>query len=723
MHNFFLNATKEKVSYFENIFDDLIMSERVISVDCPLAGESFEAMAQKLGEIIDKYDNVDSNFNIIMYCDVTENPLYQTVSLDKTDYRDRRVFVCQEVYRELVALLFYEKIYLPLKESGRMPNNVMLCVDEEDIEADSLVKVSLHEYLLPMIGARPQTEIEALWDEKKNSGLPAQECAKEFESELMALNSDELIRGVRSCVRPFIRQFCLELASGTDPERAWKQFVKDVETRYESITKSITVVELKNNQAALKNNRKMKAERDLKLNSLLNRSFSEGSSYRSAQAYLDGIDLQSVIEFLDKKQKQIEAELTGIPTNVNSFVKLKLAPVLDAFANRRFAMDISGHPAYKLLAKNAEETDQEERQNINDGKAISNALRKQIIVDDTIKTEPLVSNYEYFDSSGLEAFDEEIEVEDYENGAIRLRGHHLSYLRNLKMHLTDILSHYAGRSEQYVQELLPKRKLRSPGTIRRGSDNTVLATYADPLSRVIENRKIEILKEQGDNAYETSLKRYLEFCAEEKVTLSDLKEESDWFINRMNEITESLKSIKKVGIGTTVGATVLFAPLVVMGGSVIFSNPLSVVVALASMLLPGALVAAALKPLKRKQLNKRKDVIDKYIERSEKALESNKEAVDQYEDLLSFYIPSVRFSYDYKQDVEFYRECCASAEAKLNHHKAKMRERLETIGNIMEDLEVRPDPAVIAGSGAPEYRLPFCVGDKNRAFYSILMES
>ena len=97
--------------------------------------------------------------------------------------------------------------------------------------------------------------------------------------------------------------------------------------------------------------------------------------------------------------------------------------------------------------------------------------------------------------------------------------------------------------------------------------------------------------------------------------------------------------------------------------------------------------------------------------------------MEQFEDLLSFYIPSVRFSYDYKQDVEFYRECCASAEAKLNHHKAKMRERLETIGNIMEDLEVKPDPAVTADNGVPEYRLPFCVGDKNRAFYSVLMES
>ena len=98
-----------------------------------------------------------------------------------------------------------------------------------------------------------------------------------------------------------------------------------------------------------------------------------------------------------------------------------------------------------------------------------------------------------------------------------------------------------------------------------------------------------------------------------------------------------------------------------------------------------------------------------------------------FEDLLATVIPSLRYVYEYKRDIDFYFECCDMAEAKRKHHENKMLERIETLNNIIEDLECKcesDDYNNVSYNGIfnfeIDYNMPYCVGEKNKAFYSII---
>lgn len=95
------------------------------------------------------------------------------------------------------------------------------------------------------------------------------------------------------------------------------------------------------------------------------------------------------------------------------------------------------------------------------------------------------------------------------------------------------------------------------------------------------------------------------------------------------------------------------------------------------------------------------------------------------------YAPKLRYVYEYKIDVDFYEECCKLARAKIEHHKKKLHDRVETIGNIIEDLEVdvsatesqntKPNAADKNGKSEESsisYAESFCTG-KNADFYAI----
>ena len=94
--------------------------------------------------------------------------------------------------------------------------------------------------------------------------------------------------------------------------------------------------------------------------------------------------------------------------------------------------------------------------------------------------------------------------------------------------------------------------------------------------------------------------------------------------------------------------------------------------------------------------------------------------------MLSGYIPSLRWIYEYKVDVEFYEDCCKIARAKLQHHSQKLERRAETVRNIIQDLVDNSgrnggDNADPFGTAIDtiDYGLSFCSGENNRSFYSV----
>ena len=82
---------------------------------------------------------------------------------------------------------------------------------------------------------------------------------------------------------------------------------------------------------------------------------------------------------------------------------------------------------------------------------------------------------------------------------------------------------------------------------------------------------------------------------------------------------------------------------------------------------------------------------------------------------------------EYKLDVDFFADCCAHARSKLNHHLAKLRERVKAINDIIGDLEYNdPTDSEVRKLQKEDIKenidfdVSYCSSEKNIAFYTVI---
>ncbi len=336
----------------------------------------------------------------------------------------------------------------------------------------------------------------------------------------------------------------------------------------------------------------------------------------------------------------------------------------------------------------------------------------------------------------------------YDADAMQIRQNHTDYLENLSRHLNSIHSHYASNSEGNKPAILKKRIYESESFFadekqQRERRYAVKATESPEQSRKYgahgQKESAESQNSSGDkyaletedemnvqnlaqNAYNTVQQEYLQFCAGRTVALSDIDEQCSWFKTRLEQIQKSLEKIGTVGLGLFLAMIVVFLPFVLVQWTAITENALTVAVAAGSFAIPLVILYVIYTVVSLRQKREFEKAWKEFKEKSRQALEDNAEAVKQYDRLLSALIPSLRWVYEYKLDVEQYIDCCRLAKAKRKHHEDKLFERSEAVGNLLEDLEYdakrknRPnvDKKLI------DYSKAYSVGDKNTKLYSVL---
>lgn len=332
----------------------------------------------------------------------------------------------------------------------------------------------------------------------------------------------------------------------------------------------------------------------------------------------------------------------------------------------------------------------------------------------------------------------------YERDALSIRQNHTEYLEKLKKHLNGIHSHYAGRSLGDKPAILKKRVYEKESFFADENKERVRRYAVKPMDSktlgrapqkesarsggafaeryVRESEDEENVRDLAQNSYNTVQQEYLRFCAGRSVALTDIDEQCSWFLTRLEQIKESLKKIGTVGIGLFFAMLVVFLPFVLVQWTAITENALTVAVAAGSFVLPLAILYVIYTVISLRQKQEFEKAWKEFKEKSRQALEDNAEAVKQYDRLLSALIPSLRWVYEYKLDVEQYVNCCRLAKAKRKHHEDKLLERSETVGNLLEDLEYGAEkisrPTVDKKS--IDYGKAFSVGDKNTKLYSVL---
>lgn len=739
MHTFFINTSKKELSGCDILFDIHFENKTLVSMDCPMADwydkdKGYLSCVRKMSDMIDGYVELNNAFNLIIYIDLPEYKAYS--SIERDEFHDMERDECCAAMHVLFTHVISETILKELSDYGRRPNDLLIMFGQEkkfitfSVPSDDPRRHAVMKKVFELIGLPGAEKIESIAKETERSDEADKVSA--FKERVLKECREELVPALRSGYESLIDLWCDEVVNDNDISDADTALFDRINSinKVESERIGIEMVSCPYDHHACTVNKSVMAMSEMSIALYLLKCVEYGSVYESA-----GDDSREVLEFrsytadeivpvLKAKMDIYSNKVEQIESLAKSYSDLGLAPKLSAFDHEKFGLDMYGDKAFELVVNDVKPVDNgkgaggkdngngSDDIDKNDGTIVIKGNDKELdIVEGGSKL--LFSKEEYlpfdynFEVGGDKMIKKNTTPEEYIEQAKRLRRHHLDYLKKLKLHVSHALSNYAGKSKENKPALLQVGGYR----------------YAAPGE---EKKVLEAVENVSEKAYDSIFDRYMEFCAGRSVAISDIEEQCNWFISRVGQIKESLKKIKLVAIGLLVAIIVLYIPFFVIQFEAITENILTLATALGSLAVPVLLLyfifAAAALSQKRRYISAWKE----FKERSDKALEENKIAVQKYDQLLSLVIPALRWVYEYKLDVDYCAECCSVADAKIEHHRRKLRERVASIRNMLSDLEYRETKKEEASQNkvdtedAVDYNVSFCSGDKNRRFYSVI---
>lgn len=737
MHTFFINTSKRELDGYDILFDIHYENKALVSMECLMSDwhdsdKGYAACVRKMSEMIDSYAELNNAFNLIVYIDLPENAVYSSIQRDA--FHDGERDECCRAMHILFTHIISESIVQELVNSGRKPQNVLIMFGEEKMFTDFLAapddakKDSIMRRVLSFLGLPSSEDIEQT--AKAVYETDAEDKVSSFQKAILSKCVEELVPGIRNTYPGEFQLWCDEIIQEAQVSGANETLFDRIcrINRAEVDRLGVVYVSCPYDYYASQVNKNVLALSTLNvaLHLLKCVEFNSVYSPRSDFGEKKTIEfhpytVQEIAPVLASKKGVYAEKLSEIESLLKSYAELNLAPHLEAFDHAKFGLDKYGDLDTALIVQDVvpeKGDDRTETHNDNseerDDPVLIKGNSKEVTV---VKTQgrPLFSQEEYqpFDYNYTAGRDQVIHKkttsEQYIEQALKVRKHHLDYLKKLEVHVSRVLSNYAGKSKENKPALL------QIGGYRYSSKRR-------------ETRVFEEVERVAEKAYDSMVKQYMEFCAGRSVAITDIEEQCNWFVSRVNQIRESLARIKKVAGGLCIGILVLYLPFVVIQFEAIVSNVLTLATALGSVSVPLVLLYAVFAAKTAEQKKKYRKAWEEFEEKSNRVLEENKIAVEKYDQLLARIIPSLRWVYEYKLDVAHCAECYSVADAKLDHHRRKLRERVAAIQDILSDLEYREpgkqdrprDEDSYAASG--DYSVAFCSGEENCRFYTVIDE-
>lgn len=744
MHTFFVNTTGKELENYSDIFEIQHETRRLVSLECPLTewndeDKGYKACVRKMGELIDSYKDINNDFNLIIYVDLLSYETYTSIPMNK--HRER--YACLKALHSVLKHYIKGTFVDEMNECGRVPQEVLLIFEENQPPKDGDEttedgKNLIRSYTRLILGLPSESEIDKIvYNTVADDGdvVSSEQFCEKIANCTCSCVGEKVFRTYLDQVDTFVSE-----TKGYDTsEQPVKQLLdRIIDCSYED-DKTVSSVTFVTNRRAGIANKQEKTRRNLRLCFYILSCVEEETVFDKASLGKDDvprvksfpeIDWEDVAAELSAKGSIFQRKYNETQRLSESFSEMKLAPPLYSFDNQRFALDEYGKrgKTFDIVDVDEVKGEAQEEKDIEEG-IVRPKGKKAVVVND-VCGRSLFSKEEYpnFDYRG-DDFDDSLlgskaTAEQYVAEAQKLRQHHLDYLQRLKVHVSDRLSNYAGRSAENDPALLRKRKVSVAEEDFEDTGRDY--RYAKP-GRPEETKKLKTVESISETAYTSSLLDYMEFCAGRSVAVTDIEEQCNWFVTRVHQIKESLRKIQLVAIGLLIAIIVLYIPFVVLQWEAITENAMTVTVALLSIAIPIVLLYLIFTIASLIQRKKYRKAWKEFKKKSDEILEENAVAAEKYDQLLTVYIPTLRWVYEYKLDVEFYAECCKMARAKIGHHIQKLHDRVVTIGNIIEDLESdiseRGQVAEKARSNVNDevdYNVAFCSGKKNRKFYSII---
>lgn len=681
MHTFFINTSKKSLAEYDVLFDVQRESRQFISLECPLHDwdrGGYAGCVKKIGDMIDGYAEINNDFLLIIYIDL--NGIGEYASAPRGEMSDRERDERGGAMRRLFTHMVAKTVVGRLADSGRRPAGTLIMFGEEKIFSDQPAaprREGEQEKFLRYIGIPDYDAVAAAVNDAEKSDSPEAAFEKKID-ELRAIGAMPEICGLYS---DEIRTWCREIMSGKKISDANYELFEaaDAVFKSEQGRKGIKLVSCRYDSYAARVNKSVLAMSGLNIALHLLKCLYAGSvcqQHGDEPLPFRQYTADEVAPWLKSKEKIYSDTEARIASPDVAHGVWGSVPHPLAFDAGKFGLDKYGYPA---------EDDPEK------SKEPEMLLPGAVTIEDRTADGSRVNR--------------KTTPEEYIGEAKKVCDHHRDYLKKLKNSISDVLSDYAGRSQD-----------GKPAQLRMGS-----AKYATSAGAG-ETRPIETETDISEQSYATKIEEYMKFCAGRSVKLTDIEDVYDWFVTRVRQIDESMKKVKRIATGLFAAVIMLYLPFPVIQYEAITKNVLTLATAIGSVVVPVVLLYAALGIAVAVQRKKCAEAWRRFMERSDEALKENTDAVNAYNRLLCFHIPALRWVYEYKLDVSFSAECFRIADAKIEHHRRKLCDRVRAIGNLLGDLEcggAAPDPAA-SKEDVPECNYPFCVGEKNRRFYDVI---
>lgn len=726
MHTFFINTSNESFEdKYEVLFDIHYENRTLVSLDYPLSDwydpeKGYMDCLKKMSDMIDGYVELNNAFNLIIYIDLSGNEEYSSIVRDA--FHDRERQECLSAMQILFTHAINQSIVEELVDAGRKPQDVLIMfgadkkfsnfgANEVRAKDDEIRK-----RVFKFIGLPDDEAIREI--AKGVVAGSAEDKVADFKEQILSKCTEELIPGILKSYITKLDLWCEKIITEQDDIDANNALFASIEeiNSVESDRLGIKATVCPYDCNATKGSKSALALKQLNVALHVLRCAENRSIFKDdVQRELMEFNSYSVedMAYLFQSKEIIFSEKVEKLDGLNDLYRvLNLIPRRYVFDHSKFGLDEYGDSGHNLIIRSVKPTEN------NTDEVDSETI---ILPDKTFEVvEEREKKYSLFSDKEYKPFSYEIQddgtpaksPEEYIRNALKERKHHLDYMKKLRVHISQVLSNYAGKSKENIEALLQMGKFR----------------YSKGREETAETKTIEVAKTVAENAYETMLQQYLDFCSGGVVALTDIKEQCDWFVTRIRQIQNSLNKIRLVGVGSLIGLVVLYLPFVIIQFEAIISNLLTLSVALGSIAVPLAVLGAVFGAVAAKQRKKYAEAWYEFKKKSEDALNENKIAVKNFDTLLAVAIPALRWVYEYKLDVAFCLESCDIADAKIEHHRQILHKRVEALQNILRDLQFEVDEASIKKKFKfdikdIDFNSAFCSGDKNIKFYSIVDKS
>lgn len=771
MHTFFINTSGQELNILDEVFDVVRESRSLVTLDCPFATwmspeNGYERCVHKMGEIIDSYKDVTNEYNLVIYVDMIAFPEYSSIPQSEKAKRAAVVNAMEILLRRYIFMT----IYTLLDKIGRRPQETLIIFEQNTLATDMEAAEAMHlaDELLPLSGMPAADKITAALQklqkeildgtvsgedaspEAVSAGILSllEEEGKPFLAGLNTLFAEERTATAKTlAARVLNMNVGATISAGNYQDAFCAQVRRDDGTE----VRDIYTTSFKTNRTAQLQTNEVYTKRVLALAMFLLRCVYRKSLTEQAAGTEDervGLSFTEpdwdgkVVPHLQKKVYSYWTAYSNTSHLSGRFSTLGMAPKLYLIDGEELGIDEYGKPRKEAVTVDVDEdgniADTHEDENESAEALIFNLKRKKKKKKKLHKESVLMEKEPAYTLPGYVPFDAtrsmsetgepllseftptlSTSAEEYKDKAQKLRGAHLSYLDSLHAHVSKVLAHYSGRSVDNEAALLGRRRV-SVGEIDYEAQGSETGYKTNDKGG---EANVAAAEEMAQTGFINAQIEYFEYYASRMVALTDIAEQCNWFIDRVEQIKESLGKLKKVYFGLLATVCALYAPYLILQWHLITESLLSIAVGLCSTIGPLALLSGVYIIVKNAQRFKYVKAWREFKEKSEEAIRANDEATRKYDSLLRTYIPKLRQLYDFLTDVTFYKECCKLATAKLEHHKGVQKRYHSAVKDILEDLERSSE---MKGGGRPEditelidLDRVYCAPGRNEKFYSV----